>query len=77
MPVYKFRAECLNDVVNFLFNEVGGIPLKRISINFEEKFPNVDVEIETPVSLKEVKASLRGCDHSLMMAQTITLVNEE
>ncbi len=42
---YKFRAECMNDVGNFL-RKLGGC-IESAIINRDEPFPDTDAEITT------------------------------
>ena len=54
MNTYKFRAECLHDVIQFMVNYpeflIGGIEIKKI----DERFTDLVVTITTSVEISDI-----------------------
>lgn len=67
---YSFRAECRHDVLQFL-----ALPettsLKKIIITADPTFPDVEVEIETELALKDVFNALNLIEDGHVMVETL------
>jgi hypothetical protein len=67
---YSFRAECRDDVLSFL-----ALPeatsLKKITIVPDPTFPDVEVEIETKLTVQEVTSALEMVDDGHVMVETL------
>jgi hypothetical protein len=70
MNTYSFRAECRDDVLNFL-----ALPeatsLKKITIIPDPRFPDVEVEIETKLTVQEIKNALEMVEDGHVMVETL------
>lgn len=69
---YKLRAECSEDVFNFINASGGRIMLFKL-IKDDSVIPDVKFEFETSMELSEVIKILRGIDDSHVMYQTVQL----
>lgn len=67
---YSFRAECRDDVLSFL-----ALPeatsLKKITIVPDPSFPDVEVEIETKLTVHEVTSALEMVEDGHVMVETL------
>lgn len=67
---YTFRAECRHDVLQFLaLPETNS--LKKIIITPDPMFPDVEVEIETELTLKNVMGALELIEDGHVMVETL------
>ena len=68
---YHFRAECRDDVLNFLaLPETNA--LNKITITPDPRFPDVEVEIETKLTVLEVRNALEMVEDGHVMVETLT-----
>jgi len=72
--LYKLRAECLQDVVNFI--EKIHFNLFSFNIKKDEKYPDVDFEFETDLVLDEIILNLKDIEDSHVMYQTVNLFKD-
>lgn len=67
---YTFRAECRHDVLQFL-----ALPettsLKKVVITPDPIFPDVEVEIQTELTLGEVISALELIEDGHVMVETL------
>jgi len=72
--IYKLRAECLSDVVEFIRKEQNHL------INFNTQkdgiFPDYDLEFETELDLDQIILKLREIEDSHVMYQTVKPIAE-
>jgi len=67
---YTFRAECRDDVLQFLaLPETSS--LKKIIITPDPMFPDVEVEIETELTLKNVMNALELIEDGHVMVESL------
>lgn len=70
VSTYSFRAECRDDVLSFL-----ALPeatsLKKITIVPDPIFPDVEVEIETKLTVQEVISALEMVEDGHVMVETL------
>jgi hypothetical protein len=67
--IFSFRAECRDDVLGFL-----ALPeatsLKRIMMIPDPTFPDVEVEIETKLTVQEITRALQMVEDGHVMVET-------
>jgi hypothetical protein len=72
---YKFRAECIHDVWQFLDkisrDSITQLSITPVEINPGVFIPDVEVEITTGIIFKEICKILRGIVDSHVMQETI------
>lgn len=70
ISTYSFRAECRDDVLRFL-----ALPeatsLKKITIIPDPTFPDVEVEIETKLTVQEITRALEMVEDGHVMVETL------
>jgi len=70
ISTYSFRAECRDDVLSFL-----ALPeatsLRKITIVPDSTFPDVEVEIETKLTVQEVTSALEMVEDGHVMVETL------
>ena len=66
---YRFRAECQRDVDNL--RDLLGVKIGKITMVQEPPFPDVEVGIETGLSLEELVAAMRHVDDGHVMVETV------
>lgn len=70
VSTYSFRAECRHDVLSFL-----ALPettsLTKITIVPDPIFPDVEVEIETKLTVHEVTSALEMVEDGHVMVETL------
>ena len=64
---YKFRAECLSDVIHFL-RQFG---VKKVKIKSMKNIPDVTAVIKTKKSIKELIKIAQNLEDCHVIAQTI------
>lgn len=70
---YKFRAECRYDVDRFLKL----LSVNKIVISSNENgFPDVEVQIESDISLDQLRNIMRNVANGHVMVQTINHASE-
>jgi len=70
ISTYTFRAECRHDVLQFLALPEAA-SLKKIIITPDPMFPDVEVEIETELTLKNVMNALELIEDGHVMVETL------
>ena len=70
LNTYSFRAECRHDVLQFLALPEAA-SLKKIIITPDPMFPDVEVEIETELTLKNVMNALELIEDGHVMVETL------
>lgn len=73
MSIYRFRAECLQDVVEFLNGSIKRIGFNRYVLIQERGHPDVEVELDAEVPIEELRDELRKVEDGHVMVQTIAL----
>ena len=68
-PIYRFRAECLDDVYKLL-QRLGGV-IYRVTIDHGRPCPDVEMEIEIHLSLEELRGLMRQVPEGHVMEQTV------
>jgi len=68
LETYKFRAECLHDVVEFMKNAEFKY---EIRIEKNSMFPDVVVEIDTNETIETIKTVFNGIPDSHVILETI------
>ncbi len=71
MNIFKFRAECERDVTEV--RKIFGKEIKRINMTIWHPYPDIEVEIQTELSLEEIKESIEDIRDGHVMLETITL----
>lgn len=70
ISTYSFRAECREDVLSFLASPEA-TSLKKITIVPDPLFPDVEVEIETKLTVQEVVSALEMVEVGHVMVETL------
>lgn len=72
---YKFRAECLNDVIEFLLRCPTAARASRLEVDVGETLPEKDsdpvVELETMLTLEEIRSLMGKVEDGHVMYQTV------
>jgi CHAT domain len=71
---YKFRAECQPDVDEL--RQMLGIKIDKVTIVNTSPFPDVEVEIETRLSLESLRNAMRQVVGGHVMVQTVAHAGE-
>lgn len=72
---YKLRAECSQDILNFL--EKSGNQMMSFKMTREDlTFPDAEFEFETKLTLDEIILILKGIIDSHVMYQTVKPISE-
>ena len=74
MSFYQFRAECQSDV-DVLFRRIYP-KIKNAKFCQEFPFPDVDVEIETDLSLDDLRNEMRAVPDGYVMLETVAPSDE-
>lgn len=72
---YKFRAECPADVP-VLCEKLSGHITALTQHPIEPGYPDVEVEITTPLSLEHVRTAMAGIQDGHVMAETLATATE-
>lgn len=72
--IYRFRAECQPDVDDL--RSLLGKGFDKITIINSPPFPDVEVELETKLSLEELRAVMRRVVDGHVMVQTVAPLDE-
>lgn len=67
---YRFRAECANDVIALLA-VMGGQHIISIVIEKYECFPDVDVELRTLLTLRQLQDAMEAVPDGHVMTETV------
>jgi hypothetical protein len=67
---YSFRAECREDALYFLAL-LEATSLKKIMIIPDPTFPDVEVEIETKLTVKDISSALKMVEDGHVMVETL------
>lgn len=71
MAHYSFRAECAHDVAQFQSAcDVAGVTV-ALTLHPDELLPDVDVGMESPASLDELRNVMRKVEDGHVMLQTL------
>src|SRR5271154_2388070 len=68
---YKFRAECLNDVLNLC--KLDDLIFKNINIETDDDFPDVEVSITTTKTIEELRDIMSIIEDSHVMIETLNI----
>jgi hypothetical protein len=68
--VYRFRAECALDVLA-LREILGAVPRRFTIAYLHPRLPDVEVELEIGLSLKQLRDVMRQVDDGHVMVQTV------
>lgn len=74
MYTYKFRAECLTDVINAIKNF--GENQYKLTIEVESPFPDAVVEMETEMSQEEIHEAMAEIEDGHVMLETLATKEE-
>lgn len=73
-PCYRFRAECQVNVDEL--RRLLGMEIGRITMIQEPPFPDVEVELETKLTLKELRAAMLEVVDGHVMVETVATQEE-
>jgi hypothetical protein len=71
---FHFRAECQADVNKL--RQLLGEKVEKIATTFATAYPDVEVEIDTSLSLNDLKATMRQIVDGHAMVETVTQGDE-
>jgi hypothetical protein len=69
MMKYKLRAECSNDVAQFIMNAHS--QMTKFKMQKDKELPDIEFEFETELALDEIIMTLQDIDDSHVMYQTV------
>jgi len=72
--IYKLRAECSTDVVQFIKNAHS--QLTNFKMQKDKDFPDVEFEFETELALDEIILKLKKIKDAHVMRQTVKPIDE-
>ena len=72
--IYKLRAECSNDVVQFIQNAHS--QMTNFKMQKDKELPDVEFEFETELALDEIILTLKEIEDSHVMYQTVKPIDE-
>lgn len=72
MSRYKFRAECLHDIIQLMER----VPLLNVKIVKPDIIPDCTAEITTDLSIADIKNVMREIEDSHVMIETITPISK-
>jgi len=73
MSDYRFRAECLQDVIEFIYGSIREIGFKKYVLTQKTPFPDVEVELEADMEIEDLRDELRRVPDGHVMVQTLSL----
>lgn len=71
MAFFSFRAECPIDVARFKDACLKAAVTTSLSERPDGEFPDVEVELESPASLRTLQDVMRGVEDGHVMLQTL------
>ena len=66
---YRFRAECWPDVEQLLSIIAG--KMSKMTVIIERPFPDVEVTLDCPLSLEELRAAMHQVEDGHVMVETV------
>ena len=67
--LYRFRAECQSDVDEL--RQLLGMQVKQITMTQEPPFPDVEVELQTKLSLNKLREIMHQVADGQVMVETV------
>lgn len=74
MNTFSFRADCLADVLDLLGSSRMGA-LGRVTIIPDGTFPDVEVELESGMTQKQLLSLMGGMEDDHVMSETLRMCN--
>ncbi len=74
MSIYRFRAEVRSDADNLYRNIADKV--EYVTMTIKPPFPDVEVEIETDMSLNDLRDEMRAVPDGHVMLQTVATKNK-
>ncbi len=78
MNEFKFRAECIKDVITFFERspKISFYVISSATLDDINRIPDVDVYIKTTYTLEKILMILSGIDDSHIMIRTLNYVDK-
>ncbi|WP_047605160.1 hypothetical protein [Pseudomonas putida] len=73
MNTYTFRAECLDDVFNFLSSLVLKHHITFCTLEPDDRFPDVEVLLRTAGTLQQLQAVAASVEDAHVIADSLSL----
>lgn len=74
MSIYRFRAEVRSDADNLYRNIADKV--EYVTMTIKPPFPDVEVEIETDMSLNDLRDEMRAVPDGHVMLQTVATTDK-
>ena len=76
MTVYRFRAECMQDFIEFLKGSSKIIGFKKYLVTQDGHYPDIEVELDADMPLEGLRDELRKVIDGHVMVQTIARADD-